>query len=170
MQKIWLLLLLPFLTQCSSSSSSASSSSAPLPTLSSPARAKAWGAPKVEKTASGYLFAYVNPSNQKEQLRISGSREMMPFVVYPPNIKGTKMIDGVATQVKTPQMWNKALVQKTTVKWYQSSFPTAKRAAEFRTLGAFLKDNSGGSGHYRIEAEGTKDQMRNWLSELQFGQ
>jgi hypothetical protein len=162
MKKICFLLLIPFLTHCSSTGSS----SGKLPILSSPARAQAWGAPKVSQTGNSYEATYVNPANSKERLTVTGSSQMMPFFVYPPNIKGTKIVNGIATQVREPQLWTKALVNGKPARWYQSSFPTAQEAAKFRTMGVHLKDQSGGSGTYRIEATGTKNQMRTWLTEL----
>ncbi len=172
MKKILILLLLPFLTQCASRSTSGSShrsaSTTTLPILSNPARAQAWGAPSITKNADGYRYSYTNPANPKEKLRIFGSRAMMPFFVYPPNIKGTKLVNGVPTQTNEAQLWSKALLAGKTAKLYQSSFANADQAAEFRTLGLTLKDSSGASGQYRIEAEGTKNQVRTWLSELRF--
>ncbi len=171
MKKLFLLLLLPFLTQCSSQSTSGSGSGAELPPiLASPARAKAWGAPRTVKDSSGFISTYINPSNPKEMIRIFGTNKMLPFFVYPPNIKGTKIVNGVATQADEAQLWTKLPLVGKTAKLYQSSFPSASKAAEFRTLGMTLKDPSGNSGQYRIEAEGTKNQVRTWLSELRFGQ
>lgn len=165
-QRLLILLLLPLLAHCSSSSSNPTT----LPILASPARAQAWGAPQVVKNTNGYTSTYLNPANPTEKIRIIGSSKMMPFLVYPPNIKGTKIVNGIATQATEPQLWSKALIQGTTVKMYQATFPTAEKAAEFRTLGATIKDQSGGIGHYRVEVEGRKKQATTWLTELRFGQ
>lgn len=170
MKNICFLLLLPFLAHCSSSSPNSGSNSSKLPILSSPARAKAWGAPRIAQAASEFQYTYINPANKNERVSIFGSRQMMPFFVYPPNIKGTKIVNGVATQADEPQLWSTSLVNGTSVRWYQSAFPTAQGIAKFRTLGVELKDQSGGRGNYRIEATGTKAQMQTWLTELQFGQ
>ena len=160
MKIIWLVLLLPFLAQCSSSNST----SKHLPSLSSPARAQAWGQSLVLLTRDGYQKTYINPSNPKEILRIIASRQIMPFFAYPPNIKG------IETRANTPQVWQSSSVNGTSINWYQSTYSSSNRASVFRTLGAELKDRSGGRGQFRIEAEGTKNQMRTWLSELRIGQ
>ncbi len=162
---LFFLPLLGLLTQCSSTNSAP----APLPTLSSPSLEKAWGAPGIVQTASGYTMTYANPVNGKEKLTITGSRELMFFLYYPPNLKGTDIINGVATEVSEPQIWKKSLIAGQSVKWYRASLPTADRGGVFKTLGTGLKDNSGSSGSYRIVAEGTKKQMQIWLSELGFG-
>lgn len=167
MKHIWLIFLLPFLTQCSPSPSTTSGA---LPILSSPGRAQAWGKPQSVQTKDGYYTTYINPSNRKERIRIIASRQMMPFFVYPPNITGTQIINGVPTKADIPQSWKTASINGTKVKWYQSSFPSSQRAAIFRTLGVELKDSSGARGQFRIQAEGTKNQVQTWLSELRLGQ
>lgn len=167
MKYIWLLFLLPLLANCSSPQSS---SSGPLPVLSSPGRAAAWGKPQTVPTKDGYHTTYINPSNRKERIRIIASREMMPFLVYPPNITGTQIVNGVPTKANVPQTWNTASINGTKIKWYQSSFPSSQRAAIFRSLGTELKDSSGNRGQFRIQAEGTKNQVQTWLGELRLGQ
>jgi len=172
MKKTWLLLaslLLFFLTQCSSPPPTDQPlSTEALPILTNPARAKIWGPPSISQNANGYTSTYINPSNPKEKLRIIGSHKGMPFFVYPPNIKGLKTVNGIDTPSNEAQVWKKALVKGKTVKWYQSRFANSQQAAEYRTLATELNDQSGGKGQYRIEVEGTKNQMRTWLSELRF--
>ena len=129
---------------------------------------KSVGAPGIVQTASGYTMTYANPVNGKEKLTITGSRELMFFLYYPPNLKGTDILNGVATEVSEPQVWKKSLIAGQSVKWYHASLPSADRGGVFKTLGTGLKDNSGSSGSYRIVAEGTKKQMQTWLSELRF--
>jgi len=159
-------LVLPFLAQCSSSSTPASSD--PLPILSSPARAQIWGPPSLAQTANGYTATYINPSNPTEKLRIIGSHKTMPFFIYPPNIKGTKTINGVDPPANEAQIWQKVLVKGKTVKLYQATFANSQQAAEFHTLGTQLNDQSGGKGQYRFEIQGSKKQVQTWLSELRF--
>ena len=161
------MLLLPFLALLSHCSSS-STSKGPLPTLESPARAKAWGSPKTTSETNGYKLTYTNPSNDREKVIITGSRDPMFTVVYPPNLKGTRVINGVPTQVSEPQLWKKALIGKKTVKWYHAYLPDEQDGAVFHTLPAELKDSNGSPGIYQIEVQGTKNQMLNWLSELKF--
>ncbi len=170
MKKILSLLLLPLLplvTQCSSSGGTTSSASS-LPTLSSPARAKAWGAPETLKNANGYRTTYTNPANSKEKVSIIGSSKLMPFFVYPPRIKGTTVVNGAATSAGQPQLWNKSLIQGTTVKWYQVSFPSGDNGAKFTTLGIELKGQDGRNGQFKIEIEGSKNQVPSRLAELRF--
>lgn len=164
-----LLPLLSLLTHCSSHTPSGSTSSKhPLPVLSSPSRAKAWGPATIEKKPHGYLSTYTNPANPKEILRIYGSKKLMPFFIYPPHIKGQKIVNGTPTNISQAQVWDKALLMNQSVKLYQATFASKTAAAEFHTLGTPLKDPSGINGNYRIEAEGTKNQVRTWLSELRF--
>lgn len=164
---IILLPLLGLLAHCSSNSSGAGAET--LPVLSSPARAKAWGSPQTVPTKDGYKMTYTNPVNGKEKVTITGSSELMFFLYYPPNLKGTRMVDGKATTVDEAQLWKKALVAGQTVKWYHAYLPSAHNGNIFRTLGTELKDSSGRTGQYRVEVEGTKNQMQSWLSELRFG-
>lgn len=161
------LTVLPFLSQCSSTSPG---EAAPLPVLSSPARAAAWGAGQTVKTPEGYQTTYINPANRKERVRIIASRKLMFHILYPPTVKGTQTVNGVTTQVSEPQLWQSSYLNGEPVRWYQESFPTPERAAVFKTLGAEFKNGSGQGGQYRIEAEGTKNQMQTWLSELRFAQ
>lgn len=163
--KLLLLPLLGLLTQCSSPDSAK-----PLTVLSSPARAKDWGPPQTVQGNGSYTKTYTNPINGKEKVTITGSREPMYFLYYPPNLIGTITQNGVTTQVNEPQVWMKSLVENQTVKWYQSTLPSDTKGSVFRTLGADLRDRSGNLGSYIIEIEGTKNQMRNWLSELRFEQ
>jgi len=113
-------------------------------------------------------MTYTNPVNGKEKVTITGSRELMFFLYYPPNLKGNNIINGVATAVSEPQLWKKSLVAGQTVKWYHAYLPTADRGGVFKTLGTELKDNSANRGSYRIVVEGTKKQMQSWLSALRF--
>jgi len=165
---IILLPLLAFLTHCSTNNPNSGSGTSTLPVLSSPARAKAWGAPQIVPTKDGYKMTYTNPANDKERVTITGSRELMFFLYYPPNLKGTRMVEGTATKVDEAQLWKTALIAGQKVKWYHAHLPSANYGNIFRTLGAELKDGAGNAGHYRIEVEGTKNQMQSWLSELEF--
>jgi hypothetical protein len=149
--------LFPLLVQCAGSYDAK-----PLAVLSNPSRAQAWGPPLTTQTANGYEMAYVNPSNPKEKFTITGSKGMMPLFYYPPNIKG----NGTAGEVSESQKWKFAKVNGKVVKWYQSSFPTSEKPAVFRSMGVELANQTGGRGQYRIEAEGTKNQVRTWISEL----
>lgn len=153
-----------FLPQCSSGPSG----DAGLPVLKSPARARAWGAPRMEETGRGYKLTYSNPSNDRERLTIEGSRRPFYFLLYPPNLTGTRVLNGVSTEVNEPQVWQKSLVLNQTVKWYQRSLPDDDFGGLFRSLGAVLKNAEGETGSYRFEVEGTKNQMQRWLSELRF--
>ena len=157
MKAVLLVLLVPFLVQCSSSSSSK-----PLANLSSPARAQAWGSPKTTQTAGGYRKTYTNPSNSKESLTITGTSKLLPFFVYPPHIK--------SPQGDIPQKWKTSLVMGKTMQWYQSSVPTSTRGSIFRSMGLTLSNQSGASGQFQIEAQGSKNQVRTWISELRLGQ
>jgi len=159
-----------FLTHCSSTTSESSLEASTIPVLSSPARANTWGIPEKTQMKDGYQLLYTNPSNSKEKLIITGSNKLMFFLLYPPHIKGTRIINGRAIEVDEAQLWKKALVADRTVKWYHAHLPSALHGSIFRTLGTELKDSSGKIGQYRIEVEGTKNQMRNWLSELTFSQ
>lgn len=157
------------LTHCSSTPPGSSLGPSTLPILSNPTRANAWGAPKKTKTSDGYILLYINPANNKEKLTITGSSELMFFLLYPPHLRGTLIINGKTAQIDEAQLWKKALVAEQTVKWYHAHLPSTHYGSIFRTLGTGLKDSSGKIGQYRIEVEGTKNQMRNWLSELRFG-
>ena len=154
-----LLALFPLLVQCAGSYDSK-----PLAVLSNPSRAQAWGPPRTTQSADGYEMAYVNPSNPKEKFTITGSKGMMPRFYYPPNIKGTR--SGTTGEASESQKWNFAKVNGKVVKWYQSSFSTSEKPAVFRSMGVELANQTGGRGQYRIEAEGTKNQVRTWISEL----
>jgi len=165
-----LICFLFFLTHCSSTTSESSLKAPTIPVLSSPARANTWGIPEKTQMKDGYQLLYTNPSNSKEKLTITGSNKLMFFLLYPPHIRGTRMINGRAIEVDEAQLWKKALVADQTVKWYHAHLPSAHYGSIFRTLGTELKDGSGKIGQYRIEVEGTKNQMRNWLSELSFPQ
>ena len=111
---------------------------------------------------------YTNPGNAKEKVTITGSRELMFFLYYPPHLRGTRMINGNAVEIDQAQLWKKALIAGQNVKWYHAHLPSANYGGIFRTLGAELRDDSGRIGQYRIEVEGTKKQMQTWLSELTF--
>ena len=163
-----LLSFLCLLTHCSSSPSDSSLATSTLPVLSSPARANAWGTPEKTRTKDGYKLLFTNPSNSKEKITIIGSRELMFFLLYPPHLRGNRMINGREIEVNEAQLWKKALVAGQTVKWYHAHLPSPDYGSIFRTLGTELKDRSGKIGQYRIEVEGTKNKMRNWLSELRF--
>jgi len=158
--------LLPFvllLPQCSSSSGTAE-----VPILASPARAQAWGSPGVTRTKKGYTMTYQNPSNSKERLVIKGSQKSFFFTLYPPNLIGTRIVNGTPTKISEAQLWQKSLVLGQTVKWYQRTLPTEQNGALFRSLGTELKTSDGRTASYRFEVEGTKNQMQSWLSELRF--
>lgn len=163
------ILLFPFVVLFSGCSSGPSNDK-PLPVLRSPARAEAWGAPKREATKDGYRLTYTNPSNKRERLLIEGSRSSFYHLLYPPNCTGTRLVNGVPTRVSEAQMWQKSLVLNQPIKWYQRSLQADDFGAIFRSLGAELKAPDGSKGFYRIEVEGTKNQMQSWLSELRFGQ
>ena len=155
-----ILLLLP---QCSSGPSDGAS----VPILSSPSRAQAWGRPKSEPTSRGYKLTYKNPSNSKERLTIEGSRSAFYHLLYPPNLIGTRTINGVSTEVNEPQVWQQALVANQRVNWYQRTLPNKDHGSIFRTLGEHLKNSDGVRASYRIEVEGSKNQMQRWLSEVE---
>jgi hypothetical protein len=163
-----LLSFLCLLSHCSSTPSDSSLGHSTLPILSSPARADDWGTPEKTQTKNGYKLSYANPANSKEKLTITGSDELMFFLLYPPHLRGTRIINGSAIEVDEAQLWKKSLVAEQTVKWYHAQLPSIHYGSIFRTLGTELKDGSGKVGQYRIEVEGTKNQMRNWLSELRF--
>jgi len=105
-------------------------------------------------------MTYVNPDNSKEQFTIIGSKSMMPLFYYPPDIKGA------AREARKSQKWKFANVNGKVMKWYQSSFPTSNSPAVFRSMGVELANQTGGRGQYRIEAQGTENQVRTWISEL----
>jgi hypothetical protein len=115
-------------------------------------------------------MTYTNPVNEKESLKIMGSNDAMFYVLYPPNLKGTRVIDGVPTPVSEPQTWKQTPVVGQPVKYYQRTLPTRTEGVLFRTLGQKLKAPNGSFGFYRFEVEGTKNQMQSWLSELRFAQ
>ena len=163
-----LLSFLCLLTHCSSTPPDSSLGPSTPPILSSPARANAWGPPERTKAKNGYSLLYTNPANSKEKLTITGSSELMFFLLYPPHLRGTRIVNGNTVQINEAQLWKKALVAEQTVKWYHAHLPSTHYGSIFRTLGTELKDGSGKIGQYRMEIEGTKNQMRNWLSELQF--
>ena len=165
-----LLSFLCLLTHCSSTPPDSSIGLSTLPILSSPARANAWGPPEKTKAKNGYSLLYTNPANNKEKLTITGSSELMFFLLYPPHLRGTRIIDGNTFQVDEAQLWKKARVANQTVKWYHAHLPSTHYGGIFRTLGTELKNGSGKIGQYRIEVEGTKNQMQTWLSELRFRQ
>lgn len=161
--------LLGLLTNCSSNTSDSESATLDLPVLSSPSRAKAWGAPQISQNKDGYKTVYTNPANDKEKVTITASRELMFFLYYPPHLKGTRMINGTPTKVNEAQLWKKSLIAGQKVKWYHAHLATTRHGNIFRTLGTELKDSSGNVGQYRLEIEGSKKQMQIWLSELTFG-
>jgi hypothetical protein len=152
------------LSQCAPGPSGGES----LPTLASPARARAWGSPSRELTDRGYVITYRNPSNSREELKIYGSRTSFFHLFYPPDIRGTSLINGVPTQISKPQTWSKAKILNQDVKCFQRFFPSSDDGAVFHTLGTDLRTPDGSRGFYRIEVEGTKNQMQRWLSELRF--
>lgn len=159
--------LLPYLfllPQCSSGPSNEAS----LPVLRSPSRSKAWGNPEMEQTQRGYKLTYSNPSNDRERVTIEGSRSPFFFLYYPPNLVGTRKINGVATEINEAQVWKNSFILNQRVKWYHRTLPNDDYGAIFRTLGKELKTSDGRKGHYRIEVEGSKSQMQRWLSELRF--
>lgn len=161
------LVVIPFLLSHCASGPSADT---PLPVLSSPSRAQAWGPPKTTSTKGGYRLTYTNPSNSKERLVIEGSPKPFYHLFYPPNLTGTRTVNGIAVEVNQAQMWQQSLVLNQPVKWYQRTLPSEDYGAIFRSLGAPLKTPSGSAGFYRVEVEGTKNQMQRWLSELRFRQ
>jgi len=81
-----LLSFLCLLTHCSSTPPGSSLGPSTLPILSSPARANAWGPPERTKAKDGYSLLYINPANSKEKLTITGSSELMFFLLYPPHL------------------------------------------------------------------------------------
>lgn len=152
------------LTQC------ASPNPETVPKLASPARVEAWGPPQTIPTNDGYQRTYRNPDNEKERLKIIASNDAMYYVLYPPNLTGTRVIDGVATIVSEPQIWQQTPVAGQSVKYYQRNLPSENQGPLFRTLGRKLKAPDGSFGFYRFEVEGSKNQMQSWLSELHFVQ
>ena len=164
----FLLLLLPFLLASCGLSSTPQGKA--LPTLASPDRAAAWGAPAVTKSTGGYIMVYQNPSNSKERLTIKGSRALLYGLSYPPDIKGEEMVGGKMVKTNRPQVWQKAQITGNDVYFYQSHDPTFERGARYKTLGEQLTGPGVVIGYYAIEIEGTKNQMRHWISELRFVQ
>lgn len=158
--------LLGLLAHCSTPDSS----SASLPVLTNPSLERAWGQPTTIQSEKGYTMTYANPDNDREEFTITGSRDLMFTLYYPPNTKGTRIVNGVPKEVSEPQVWKKSQVLGQTVKWYYANFPTTDQGAIFKTLGTELKNSSGQSGQYRIVAEGSKNQMQSWLSGLRFRQ
>ena len=63
-------------------------------------------------------MTYTNPANDKERVTITGSRELMFFLYYPPNLKGTRMVEGTATRVDEAQLWKTTLIARQKLKWY----------------------------------------------------
>ena len=163
---ILILALAIFLPSCSSYNSS----DKPLPVLTSPSRAQAWGSPKVTKTEDGYSLTYSNPSNDKESITIVGARKAMYQLYYPPNLIGTRTVNGIPTKIDEAQVWQRAMVAGRTVRLYQRFLSSSHHGSIFRTVGAELQNPTGGKGSYRIEIEGTKNQVQTWLSELRFTQ
>lgn len=156
--------LLHFLASCSGGVSSSSE----VPKLLSPTRAKAWAPPTVTPTEDGHETVYTNPGNPQERLKIIASHKPMFFLFYPPNVIGTKEVDGVATRVSEPQVWQRTSVLGKPVKFYQRTLPSENAPALFRSLGEEFQAPDGRRASYRFEVRGTKKQMQSWLSELRF--
>lgn len=153
---------------CLVNCSTDSSSTEVLPKITNPARAKAWGPPSTKRFPEGYQLSYTNPDNGREHLRIIASTKPTPYLLYPPNVTGTRMVNGVPTSVNEPQTWNKSLALGVPIKWYQKTLEGPDSSPLFRSLGQKLKSPEGNSGYFRFEVEGTKNQMQMWLSELRF--
>lgn len=140
-----------------------------LPVLGNPARAAAWGTPSVSKTPDGYQMVYQNPANRKEQITIIGSRNLTYGLSYPPNIKGQKTVGGKTVKTSTPQVWQKVQIVGKNAYFYQSHEAMDGRNARYKTLGEELTDPRGVFGYYAVDAEGSNNQVRGWISELRFG-
>ena len=71
-------------------------------------------------------------------------------------------------ETSTPQIWQKVQIADQEAYLYQSHHPLNGRGARFKILGAELKGPGGIIGYYSVEIEGSKNQMRAWISELRF--
>ncbi len=143
-----------------------------VPLLKSPDLERVWGAPEIERDASGsaYRLTYKDPKRPFTRLMICGMTTPLPSLSSPPLLSGEEMVNDRLTGFRRPQSWKEVMILARKVRWFQESTSGGADGAYYSTECVEMKAANGRIGFYVLQAEAGDDTnpVVRWFKSVRF--
>jgi len=142
-----------------------------IPVLKSDSLAAKWGAPKVEKSASGYRLSYADPKQPFRRVVVYGMSKSLPSLSKAPKYSGEDFVNGELTGFTRAQSWRSPInIAGKSVRWFMESKSGGADGAYYSTEG-FSASSNGKNGHYRVvvesgEGSAVEKEIAGWLRSI----